>query len=175
MLVESCTNLEELGLQEIGELSDEFTYGVCQVARRSTDSNLSDPSNGDAVSEKALIELLEAVGASLEHIDLSDHLNITDALLFRGIKPHVQSLSSLVLMSIPDLTDTGAAEFFNNWKGKLLLRFSLRRNHNLAEAALDAVLNHSGTHLIDLDINRWKGVERHVGGGAEEDTQSQRI
>ena len=45
-------------------------------------------------------------------------------------------------MNTPDLTDAGVAELFN-WKGKLMLRFSLRRNHNLAEAALDAVLNHS--------------------------------
>ena len=101
VLVESCTNLKVFGLQEIGKLLDEFTYGVCQAARRSTDLSLLNLGNGEVVSEKALVEVLEAVGASLEHLDLSDYLNITDASLFRGIKPHVQSLSSLVLYEHP--------------------------------------------------------------------------
>ena len=52
MLVESCTKLKVFGLQEIGKLLDEFTYGVCQAIRRSTDLSLSNPGNGEVVSEK---------------------------------------------------------------------------------------------------------------------------
>ncbi|PIL33306.1 hypothetical protein GSI_04756 [Ganoderma sinense ZZ0214-1] len=156
VLVESCTNLKELKLQEIGQLSDEFIECLKPLGGQLTSLNLSDPGRGEAVSEKALMELLEAVGSSLEHLDLSRHLNITDALLFRGIKPHVHNLSSLVLVNTPDVTDAGVAEFFDNWKGTPLSRLSLRRNHNLADAVLGAVLNHSGTHLTHLDINGWK-------------------
>ena len=162
VLVESYTNLKELKLQEIGQLSDEFMECLKPLGDQLTSLNLSDPGNGEAVSEKVLIELLEAVGASLEHLDLSSHLNITDALLFRGIKPHVRKLSSLVLVNTPDLTDAGVAEFFDNWKGTPLARLSLRRNHNLADAALGAVLNHSGTQLTHLDINGWKDTSEEA-------------
>ena len=162
VLVESYTNLKELKLQEIGQLSDEFMECLKPLGDQLTSLNLSDPGNGEAVSEKVLIELLEAVGTSLEHLDLSSHLNITDALLFRGIKPHVRKLSSLVLVNTPDLTDAGVAEFFDNWKGTPLSRLSLRRNHNLADAALGAVLNHSGTQLTHLDINGWKDTSEEA-------------
>ncbi|KAI1787718.1 RNI-like protein [Ganoderma leucocontextum] len=162
VLVESCTNLKELRLQQIGQLSDDLLECLKPLGDQLTSLNLSEPGKGEAVSEKALIELLEAVGGTLEHLDLSGNLNISDALLFRGIKPHAQSLSSLVLVNTPDLTDAGVAEFFDNWKGAPLSRLSLRRNYNLADAALGALLNHSGTQLTQLDINGWKDTSEEA-------------
>ena len=155
-LVESCTNLKELRLQDVGQLCDEFLECLKPLGSQLTSLNLSEPGKGEAVSEKALIELLESVGGALEHLDLSGNLNITDALLFRGIKPHAKNLSSLVLVNTPELTDAGVAEFFDNWESARLSRLSLRRNPSLADAALGALLHHSGTELTHLDINGWK-------------------
>ncbi|KAM5535726.1 hypothetical protein V8D89_010540, partial [Ganoderma adspersum] len=167
VLVQSCTNLKELKLQEIGQLSDEFTECLKPLGGQLASLNLSDPDNGEAVSEKVLIELLEAVGASLEYLDLSGHLNITGALRFRGVKPHARGLSSLVLMNTPDLTDAGVAEFFDNWKGTPLSRLSLRRNHNLGDAALGADTSEEAlkgipavaTNLKRLDVGWCRAVD----------------
>ena len=158
VLVESCRNLKELRLQEIGQMSDAFLDPIKQLGPQLTYLDLSKPGVGDAVSEKALIALLEAVGGALEHLDLSGHLDITDALLFRGLKPHVPNLSTLVLNNTPDLTDAGVAEFFDNWNAARLSRLSMRGNHCLADLALGALLNHSGSELTHLDINGWKDL-----------------
>ncbi|EJF57989.1 RNI-like protein [Dichomitus squalens LYAD-421 SS1] len=158
VLVESCRNLKELRLQEIGQMSDAFLECIKPLGGQLIYLDLSKPGIGDAVSEKALISMLEAVGDALEYLDLSGHLNITDALLFRGLKPHVPNLSSLVLNNTPDLTDAGVAEFFDNWNAARLSRFSMRGNHGLADAAIGALLNHSGSELTHLDINGWKDL-----------------
>ena len=119
---------------------------------------------GASLSGAALIDLMEAVGPTLNHLDLSKHDLITDSFLQEGIKPHARGLTSLVLSSVPDLTDEGVAEFFNTWKeapgaakaNPSLTSLDLSRNHQLSTNALNAVLAHSGSALHSLNINGWK-------------------
>ncbi|KAI0365137.1 RNI-like protein [Pilatotrama ljubarskyi] len=159
MLVQNCPNLHELRLKEVGKLSDEFLEQIKPLGGQLTYLDLSYPGTADALSESALIDLLAHVGSSLEHLDLSGNTNVTDAVLFRGIKPHARALKSLALANTPELTDAGVAEFFETYDGAArLATLDLSRNHELADAALGALLAHSGAELTELNINGWKAV-----------------
>ncbi|RPD55372.1 RNI-like protein [Lentinus tigrinus ALCF2SS1-7] len=158
VLVESCPNLKELRLKEVGKMSDEFLECIKPLGGQLTYLDFSCPGTADALTERAIIDLLEAVGGSLEHLDLSGNADVTDAVLFQGIKPHALNLSSLVLANTPELTDAGVAEFLGNWKAPALSSLDMSRNHELADAALKALLKHSGADLVNLNINGWKAV-----------------
>ena len=158
VLVENCANLKELRLKEVGQLSDEFLECLKPLGGQLTYLDLSYPGKDDALTERALIDFLEVVGGTLDHLDLSGNVDITDAVLFQGIKPHVLSLSSLVLANTPELTDAGVGEFFGNWKAPSLSALDMSRNDLLADAALKALVAHSGADLTHLNINGWKSV-----------------
>ncbi|KAI0669355.1 RNI-like protein [Trametes maxima] len=159
VLVESCPNLRELRLKELGKLSDDFLQEIKPLAGKLTHLDLSYPGTIDPLSEAALIDLLIHLGPSLEHLDLSGNENVTDAVLFRGVKPHAHALRSLVLANTPNLTDAGVAEFFGTWQAARLSTINMSRNQLLAGAALKALLGHSGSELTHLDINGWKDTD----------------
>ncbi|KAI8974163.1 RNI-like protein [Trametes punicea] len=162
VLVQSCPNLRELRLKEVGQLSDAFLEEIKPLGGQLTHLDLSYPGTADALSEAALIDLLACVGSSLEHLDLSGNLDVTDGVLFRGLKPHVLRLNALILANVTELTDAGVAEFFETWQAKPLFKLDLSRNHNLADAALAALIKHSGAELTELNINGWKDVSENV-------------
>jgi len=126
--------------------------------------DLSDP--GSSLSEEALIELMGVVGPTLTHLDLSKHDLITDTFLEEGLKPHLRVLTSLTLSNIPEVTDTGVAEFFNSWReasetakpNPPLTSLDLSRNDVLSSDSLCAILTHSGPTLQRLNINGWKST-----------------
>ncbi|CDO77781.1 hypothetical protein BN946_scf185041.g13 [Trametes cinnabarina] len=158
VLVQSCPNLRELRLKEVGQLSDEFLVEIKPLGEKLTYLDLSYPGRPDALSDTALIDLLVAVGPSLQHLDLSGHAGVTDGVLFRGVKPHALGLDALMMANATDITDAGVAEFFETWQGKPLSRLDLSRNHELADAALGALLKHSGERLTELNLNGWKDL-----------------
>ncbi|TFK80509.1 RNI-like protein [Polyporus arcularius HHB13444] len=158
VLAESCPNLKELRLKEVGKMSDDFLECIKLFGGKLTYLDLSYPGTGGALTERGLIDMLKAVGGTLDHLDLSGNADVTDALLFQGIKPYALNLSTLVLADTPDLTDAGVAEFFGNWKGTPLSSLDMSRNDELADAALTALLKHSGADLTSLNINGWKSV-----------------
>ena len=158
VLVDNCKNLKELRLKEVGKLNDDFLECLKPLGGQLTYLDLSYPGTPDALSEKALIGLLEAIGGSLDYLDLSGNEDITDALLFQGIKPHVLAASSVVLANTPELTDAGVAEFFQTWQAPALSALNMSRNPLLADAAFGALLAHSGEGLARLNVNGWKDV-----------------
>ncbi len=158
VLAESCPNLKELRLKEVGKMSDDFLECIKLFGGKLTYLDLSYPGTGGALTERGLIDMLKAVGGTLDHLDLSGNADVTDALLFQGIKPYALNLSTLVLADTPDLTDAGVAEFFGNWKGTPLSSLDMSRNDELADAALTALLKHSGAEMTSLNINGWKSV-----------------
>ncbi|KAH9857413.1 RNI-like protein [Lenzites betulinus] len=164
VLVESCPNLHELRLKEVGQLSDGFLEELKPLAGKLTYLDLSNPGRPDALSEAALIDLLTHAGTSLEHLDLSAHAGVTDGVLFRGIKPNVPTLASLRLSNCNELSDAGVAEFFEGWQGRStrLTVADLSRNAELGDAALTALLAHSGEELQELNINGWKDVSENA-------------
>lgn len=161
-LVENCTSLSELRLKEIGLMSDEYLSYIAKLGGQLTYLDLSDPGNPEALTEGAVITLMEAVCGSLTYLNLSGNIQLAEGLLFQGIKPHARRLTSLVLSNLYELSDAVVAEFFDTWRDAAepanppLHSLDLSRNHELSGKALVSILKHSGTMLESLSINGWK-------------------
>ncbi|KAF5344081.1 hypothetical protein D9758_008903 [Tetrapyrgos nigripes] len=150
-------SLQRLRLKEVGQMSDAFLEHIAQLSGQLTYLDISDPT--ESCTEDAIVTLLSVVGSTLAHLDLSGHVELTDQVLHLGIKKNVANLDGLVLSNIPELTDAGVSEFFSTWGCTPLSVLDMSRNPSLATGALDAILNHSGPALRDLNINGWKDVE----------------
>lgn len=160
-LAEHCSStLTELRLAEVGELCDEFLPHIAKCSKL-TWLDLSYPSK--SLSVDAVVEMLAVLGKQLVHLDLSGHEALTDEVLDRGIKAHTPALVSLALANLPELTDSGVADFFNTWKPHPALeRLKMARCHGPSSNALTAVLKHSGASLQELNINSWKDTDTDV-------------
>ena len=153
-LAKHAPGLTELRLSEIGKLSDEYIPHIATLSNL-TYLDLSNPSH--SLSDDAVLELLQAVGAKLTHLNLSGNEELTDATLLDGILAHVTHLNSLTLSNVPLLTDQGVAELFNSWSANTPLELlDLSRNHLPSSAALTAILAHSSGALKELTINSWR-------------------
>lgn len=168
-LVTSCKGLTELRLKEIGQMSDEFLVHIQSFGDQLTYLDLSRPGKPEALSTEALVDLMSSVGSNLTHLDLSWNTQIQDGFLYQGLKPYARRLHNLILSNVPDLTDAGVAEFFDTWESAAdkedreipnppLMQVDLSRNHELAGAALKALLKHSGAGLEVLNISGWKAT-----------------
>lgn len=166
-LISSCgSNLSVLRLKEVGNLNDEFLEELSTLSKggngsKLTHLDLSDP--GKSCREEAMIGLLSAVGRQLTYLNVSNHILLTDNFLMEGIKPHTKVLDTLVLKNLPDITNEGVATFFKSWDNNpALVHLDLSRNHVLADLALEAILDHSGEKLEELNVNGWKDLEEEV-------------
>jgi DNA repair protein RAD7 len=163
-LADNCSGLKELRLKEIKNMQDEFVTSLKSLEDNLTSLDLSTP--GASLTEEALIGLMEVVGPTLTHLDLSGHDLVTDNFLHEGIKLHALTLRSLALSQLPELTNEGVSEFFSTWTtaskhgtaNPPLVSIDLSRNHQLSTEALNALLAHSGYALQHLKINSWKST-----------------
>lgn len=156
-LITNCPDLTELRLKEAGLLSNELIE-VLHQTNGLTYLDLSYPGKSDALSEDALISLLEQIGSTLTHLNLSGNKNITDVFFAQGLKLNLPILDTLKLANLSEVTDAGVADFFNTWDSPGLIELDLSRNHELASEALDGVLIHSGSRLRVLNIAAWKAT-----------------
>lgn len=169
-LVENCKGLRELRLKEIGKMCDEFLTHIQTLGPQLTYLDLSYPGIPDALSTEALVDLMSAVGAHLNHLDLSGNLQLSDGFLYQGLKPHARQLQTLSLSGARDLTDAGVAEFFDTWEAAAedglpnppLASVDFSRCHHLSGLALTAMLKHSGPALENVNINGWKATPQVV-------------
>lgn len=163
-LVRSCKNLTELRLKEIGQMSEDFVHEL-KGLRQLSYLDLSCPGDPEALSNNELIDLMDAIGGSLIHLDLSKNILVGDGFLFQGLKPHTRRLHHLVLSELPELTDAGVAEFFDTWEAAAtsegdqpnppLTTVNMSRNHDLKGKALASLLKHSGANLEEINIHSW--------------------
>ncbi|KAJ7015845.1 RNI-like protein [Mycena alexandri] len=148
--------LRRLRLREVGKLCDEWLGPIGELSEV-TYLDFAEPEGEASLTDDEVVNLLEAVGANLTHLDLSGHAALSDAVLELGIAPHAHALTSLSLMHMPFLTDAGVAAFFGDFPTKLT-HLDLSRNPELGSAALAAIASHSGKSLQSLNINGWKDV-----------------
>ncbi|KAH8117649.1 RNI-like protein [Phellopilus nigrolimitatus] len=151
-LAQHCTNLTELRLSQIGMMSDKF-LGYIEGFGNLTSLELSEPAK--SLGTDGVVALLKAVGSNLSHLNLSKNDLLTDKVLSEGLTPNARLLTSLVLNELPEITDEAMGAFFVNSTNIPMHRISLRRCHELADEALNGLLKHSGSTLVDLDINNW--------------------
>lgn len=163
-LQRECQDLTELRLNQVGKLDDEFADVLTEM-KGLTYLDLGHPTT--SMSDKALVEVMRAIGEELTHLDLSGHTELTATFLMEGIKVHARALTELVMSNVPNLTDEDIAKFFNTWSigdeldGTYALNppltiLDLSRNSTLSSDALAALLAHSGKTLAHLSINGWK-------------------
>ncbi|KAF9055337.1 RNI-like protein [Hymenopellis radicata] len=157
----SGETLQKLGLQEVGQLSDEFLQSIARLAGHLKVLDISDPST--PCSDDALITLLEAVGPTLTSLNISGHHTAEDDVLLSGVQPNVQCLSSLAIRGLGRLSNEGVADFFSGWTSNPpLTSLDMSRIPLLKNEALLALLEHSGSALQELNINGWKDVENEA-------------
>ena len=158
-LAQHCTDLTELRMSEIGKMSDEF-LGYIQGFEGLTSLDLSEPTK--SLSTDAVVDLLEAVGPKLKHLNLSKNEELTDEVLTEGMAPNCRVLSELILEELPEVTDAAVATFFKETSNQPIKLISLSRNPQLADGALGGILEHSGSHLETLYINSLKDASNEV-------------
>ncbi|EPQ50665.1 RNI-like protein [Gloeophyllum trabeum ATCC 11539] len=180
-LVENCKGLKELRLKEVGKMDDTFLQEIVKWKGTLKRLDLSDPGSSKSVTDDACIEMMQAIGPQLEHLDLSGHEYLTDEFLRLGLTPNAGSLSSLSLANLPDITDAGVASVFDTWMGikaekpseeadmeevtgtnPPLTSINMSRNSELSAAALMPIVKHSGKTLQNLNINGWKTVSQEA-------------
>ncbi|KAI0261755.1 hypothetical protein BC834DRAFT_894448 [Gloeopeniophorella convolvens] len=142
-LANSCPNVTELRLKEVGKLDDTFLQYVSSF-KHLEQLDLSSPSV--SCSEDGMIGVLHARGAQLTHLDLSGHDDLGDDFLMGGIQTYAPHLVSLKLNNLSALTDEGVAEFFHD----------IARAPHVGTLALPALLECTSSTLSVLDINSWR-------------------
>ncbi|KAK0468416.1 RNI-like protein [Desarmillaria tabescens] len=161
LIATSQKTLHALGLREIGKMSDEFLNCIKLLEGQLTYLDISEPS--ESCSEAAIIEMLSTVAPTLTHLDLSDHTEVSDKVLQQGLQPYSKAITSLGLKNLPELTDTGVADFFDSWTANPPLTFlDISRIHLLNKNALLAILAHSGSSLQELNINGWRDIDNET-------------
>jgi len=151
-LVKHCPNLVELRLSQIGQMSDVLLQPLSALTGL-TSLDLSSP--GLPLSDQAVIDLLQAVGANLVHLDLSS-TDLTDDVL-PAIAKYCTSLRSLSLRHLGELTDEAVAVMFNVLPD--LQHVDMEKCHQLQSKALRALIDRSGATLETLKIPGWKDVQ----------------
>ena len=157
-LVESCPNLIEVRLAEIGQLNDE---GLQQIGKLQKLRHLDLSSPGSSLTDDAIVQLLKSVGKNLDSLNLSDNSNLTDAIL-PAIVEHCATLKELRLRNVVQLTDDGVASFFDSLatRGKSGFEvIDLEKGYALKGKALQSLISHSGGSVEKLSLLGWREVE----------------
>ncbi|KAK0206611.1 RNI-like protein [Desarmillaria ectypa] len=161
LITTSQKTLHTLGLKEIGKMSDKFFNCIKLLEGRLTYLDISEP--GESCSEAAIIAMLSTVASTLTYLDLSNHTEVSDKVLRLGLQPYSKAITSLSLRNLPELTDTGVADFFKSWTANPPLTFlDISRIHLLNKDALLAILAHSGSSLQELNINGWRDIDNET-------------
>lgn len=156
-LVKYCPNLVELRLAEIGLLDGDCLAAIAQL-QHLTLLDLSAPSV--SLNDDDVADLLKAVGGNLQKLNLSDNPELTD-LTLTAIATHCPRLVELRLRNQVEFSNIGVADFFTSLKTQGHPGFSvidLEKGHDLEDAALHALLTHSGTTLDTLSLLGWKSA-----------------
>lgn len=155
-LVKNSPGLKELRLREVGKMCDEFLEVLGTSGLVLTHLDLAYPGNTELVGEMAVMSLVEKLGSTLRHLDLSGITSITDEFFLLCLAEHGSNLESLTMVELEELTDERIGQFFLEWKNPGLTSVDLSRNQALSSLALNGVLQHSGSQLQSLNINGWK-------------------
>jgi DNA repair protein RAD7 len=162
-LVENCSNLVSLTLSRLSDLKDPAAIDILATLTKLEHLEISHPDQDLAsslVTDEGLINILNQVGSQLHTLILDGCLGLTDNLLVSGIAPCCGALSHLSLQST-DLTNEGIARLFENWSiNSGLEKLNLERCIKLGDKALDAIVSHSGSTLVELNINSCQDVTK---------------
>lgn len=153
ILVEMCTELESLTLGRLSQLHDTTPFYLLGNLGKLKHLEFIEL-EPDALDDSCLISTLNLIGSQLETLVVND-ANLTDRFI-SAVAATCGSLTRLELVNLPSITEEAAVAMFDNWSSRStpgLQTLSLRRCIALGDATLTAVLNHSRSTLVDLDVN----------------------
>ncbi|ODQ51754.1 RNI-like protein, partial [Saitoella complicata NRRL Y-17804] len=149
-LVDACPNLISLRLSRITPLDDEIVRLATGLPNL-TSLDLSWP--GKAVSDAAIIDVLNTIGSGLLELNLDGHGMLTDAVL-ATIRECCGRLQKLSMSECETFTAEGITALFTQWDLNTgLTHLNLSRVLGMNDEALEAVIGHSVATLVSLDIN----------------------
>ncbi|PWN52106.1 RNI-like protein [Violaceomyces palustris] len=160
-MVQFCPNLTELGLAQIGPLNDEMLKPLHGYDRL-TYLDISYPGVSapgvppKSLQDRGVIDLLKAVGHSLEFLDLSKNADLTDQTVLEGIKPNCKRLKVLKLSECEKIESKAMEQLFGRREDETspgLKELYVDRMIKLEDGFLDQLARHSGDSLIRLNLN----------------------
>lgn len=161
-MVQHCTNIRELGLAQIGPLDKHMLQVLQSYGDQLTYLDVSDPGvSAPGVPPKSLedeevINLLNAVGKNLKHLDLSKNVDLSDKVIHEGLEPCCKHLQTLRLIGCEKFETAAVAQMFHTWTNesvKGLKALHLDRMPKLDDDVVAPLLNHSGQELMELSLN----------------------
>lgn len=166
-MVEDCPNIKRLKLKlcrRVGEASVAFISELGNLEHLSLQTT-------QPCTAAALVHLITAVGSGLRTLSLEKFIDADDTAL-AAIRDNCHKLSKLRLSENDVASDAGFAALFTDWKNPPLRHadFNSTRdidNNNphgpdnaigLASAGFKALMAHSGSALICLDISSCRHI-----------------
>ncbi|KDE04341.1 hypothetical protein, variant [Microbotryum lychnidis-dioicae p1A1 Lamole] len=163
VLVERNPQLQHLQLSEIGKLNDASLALLHPLKHlTSLDLSRSGTPQGTTLTDDGVVALLENVGEQLVTLILDENPLLTDRTLLEGIKIHCPNLRVLSLKLLSNIQSKGLEALFLDWVNTGLTHLNLHRVLLLENEAIQAVLNHSGHSLKNLDLHSVDEIEDFI-------------
>lgn len=164
MLVKHCPNVTNLGLAQVGQLNAECLQVIKAYGTQLTYLDISDPGVSapgippQSLKDEEVVDLLRQVGPSLTYLDVSRNADLSCATIVDGILAHCTSLKTvrLALLQNESLEAEHFITLFRGWKGKNAAKLeclSLERCLSVNDDVVDALVEHCGPSLVDLNVN----------------------
>lgn len=159
-LLDNCgSNLVLLKLSKLAGLNSAAVYDllphyVSQLHLKVLE--ISYPASEDLITDEMLINLLAITGESLTSLNLDGCTGLTDRFLTEGVTQFCPNLTHLSLVHLDQLTDEGFSSAFHSYhlvNSGGLITVNLTKCTNLGVNAIDALLRHSASTLVELSVN----------------------
>lgn len=149
-LVDCCPNLIELRFSGLSRL-DESCLHLLSTLKKLEVLEIASPTL--EITDSAVIDLLNSIGSGLKELNLKECILLTDSVL-GAIHACCGRLQILSLEECELITGQGIYDLFTNWtKNFGLTHINLRCVTEVSDAALRALLAHSGKRLEVLNLN----------------------
>lgn len=167
-LLDNCgSNLVLLKLSKLAGLNSAAVYDllphyVSQLQLKVLE--ISYPASEDLITDEMLINLLAITGESLASLNLDGCTGLTDRFLTEGVTQFCPNLTHLSLVHLDQLTDEGFSSAFRSYhivNSGGLISVNLTKCTNLSVNAIDALLRHSASTLVELSINSIHNITKH--------------
>ncbi|CAH7688019.1 hypothetical protein BY996DRAFT_6430154 [Phakopsora pachyrhizi] len=173
-LVDTCPNMVNLRLDDIGLLDDKMLDMISAAGLKNLESlsisnaGISNGATGESLTDQAVIRLLKSVGQSLEVLDISQNRNLTDSVLSEGIGSCCRRLRSLSISGLKEVNTEAVSHMFREFKraeANSLESLDMSRCIRIGNEGLFEILEHSGKTLKYLNLNsvdeiREEGLQR---------------
>lgn len=163
-LVEYCPNITELGLAQIGPLNADCLSVLKAYGHQLTYLDISDPGVSapgvppKGLEDNAVIDMLQATGPRLVHLDISRNADLTSKTLLDGILANCISLQRLnvIQMHAEEILPEHWVSLFQGLKERgtaKLTHVNLERCLAVNDSVIEALVEFCGANLVELNLN----------------------